>query len=158
MKACVADASSREAHVSFEQEEVALKFIGYFRDSWPDDFDEPLKLVSDDCYYQSIVPTTDRIQGKAAIKAKWERIRAEYGDQRHEMMAVGSSPNRVFTERIDYTLVGGKWVSIPLVAVFELNERNEITAWREYLDAGNVARQIGIDAGTLANSLNSDVA
>src|SRR3546814_8061312 len=48
--------------------DVALKCIGYFRDSWPDNLDDPLKLVEDDCYYQSIVPTTDPIRGKATIK------------------------------------------------------------------------------------------
>ena len=38
---------------------IALKFIGYFRDTWPDDLDDPLQLVEEDCYYQSIVPTTE---------------------------------------------------------------------------------------------------
>src|SRR3546814_5003492 len=85
---------------------ISLKFIGYFRDSWPDNLNDPLKLVEDDCYYQSIVPTTDPIRGKAAIKAKWEKIKAEYGDQRHEMKGVGSGGGFVFTERVDYTKPG----------------------------------------------------
>jgi limonene-1,2-epoxide hydrolase len=139
-----------------KQEEVALKFIGYFRDTWPENLDDPLKLVTEDCYYQSIVPTTDKIQGKAAIKAKWERIKADYGDQRHDMLGVGSSSNLVFTERTDYSFTNGKWVSIPLVAVFEVNEQNLISAWREYLDAGNVAQQFGMDVATLASSLSTD--
>jgi limonene-1,2-epoxide hydrolase len=138
-----------------KQEEVALKFIGYFRDSWPANLDDPLELVEDDCYYQSIVPTTDPIRGKAAIKAKWEKIRDDYGDQRHEMKGVGSSDRFVFTERVDYTKPADKWIPIPLVAVFEVNERGKIYAWREYLDGGNVARQIGIDVEQLENSLKS---
>src|SRR3546814_3069217 len=83
--------------------------------------------------YQSIVPTTDPIRGKAAIKAKWEKIKAEYGDQRHEMKGVGSGGGFVFTERVDYTKPGDTWIPIPLVAVFEVNERGKIFAWREYL-------------------------
>ncbi|HEY9578881.1 MAG TPA: limonene-1,2-epoxide hydrolase family protein [Rhizorhapis sp.] len=137
------------------QEDVALKFIGYFRDSWPDNLDDPLKLVEDDCYYQSIVPTTDPIRGKAAIKAKWEKIKAEYGDQRHEMKGVGSGGGFVFTERVDYTKPGDTWIPIPLVAVFEVNERGKIFAWREYLDGGNVARKIGIEVSQLEESLKS---
>ncbi len=137
------------------QEAVALEFIGYFRDSWPTDLDAPLKLVTEDCYYQSIVPTTDPIRGKAAIKAKWEKIKAEYGDQRHEMRGVGSSETLVFTERTDYTFTNGKWHSIPLVAVFEIGPDDRIFAWREYLDGGNVARQIGIDLADLEQSLRS---
>jgi limonene-1,2-epoxide hydrolase len=139
-----------------EQEATALRFIGYFRDTWPENLDAPLQLVTEDCYYQSIVPTTDPIRGKAAIKAKWERIKADYGDQRHDMRFVASGPNIVFTERTDYSFTGGKWVSIPLVAVFELNDDNQITAWREYLDAGNVARQIGMTMETLTASLSTE--
>jgi limonene-1,2-epoxide hydrolase len=137
-----------------KQEEVALKFIGYFRDTWPENLDDPLKLVSEDCYYQSIVPSTAPIRGKAAIKAKWERIKADYGDQRHEMKAVAASDTQVFTERTDYSYTNDKWVSIPLVAVFDINEKNQICGWREYLDAANVARQTGIDIEVLTKSLN----
>jgi limonene-1,2-epoxide hydrolase len=140
------------------EESIALKFIGYFRDSWPEDLDAPLQLVSEDCYYQSIVPTTDRICGKAAIKAKWERIKAEYGDQRHDMRGVASSDTLVFTERTDWSHTNGKWVSIPLVAVFEIGPEGKIVAWREYLDGGNVARQIGMDVNDLEQSLRSGAA
>ena len=138
------------------EEAIALEFIGYFRDTWPEDLDAPLRLVSEDCYYQSIVPTTDPIRGKAAIKAKWERIRAEYGDQRHDMKGVASSDTLVFTERTDWSHTNGKWVSIPLVAVFEIGAEGKIVAWREYLDGGNVARQIGMDLEALERSLTSE--
>ena len=141
-----------------KEEAIALEFIGHFRDSWPDDLDAPLRLVSDDCYYQSIVPTTDPIRGKAAIKAKWERIKADYGDQRHDMKGVASSDTLVFTERNDWSHTNGKWVSIPLVAVFEIGPQGKIVAWREYLDGGNVARQIGMAVEDLEQSLRSEPA
>ena len=136
-----------------KQEEVALKFIGYFRETWPANFDDPLKLVTEDCYYQGIVPTTAPIRGKAAIKAKWASIKAKFGDQRHDMLAVASNDRFVFTERIDYSHTNGKWVSIPLVAVFEVNENNQVAAWREYLDPGNVAHQMGINVDEIEKSL-----
>lgn len=134
------------------QEEIALRFIDYFRETWPADLDQPLKLVSEDCYYQSIVPTTEPIRGKAAIKDKWEKIKAEYGDQRHDMKAIGSGERHVFTERTDWTCYKGKWIPIPLVAVFEV-ENDLIVAWREYLDGGNVARQTGLTVEHLERSL-----
>lgn len=137
-----------------QQEDVALEFIGHFRDTWPADLDEPLKLVSEDCYYQSIVPTTDPIRGKAAIKEKWEKIKAEYGDQRHDMKAIGSSDRYVFTERTDWTCYKGKWIPIPLVAVFEI-ENGLVVAWREYLDGNNVARQAGLTVEHLEHSLTA---
>jgi limonene-1,2-epoxide hydrolase len=71
------------------------------------------------------------------------------------MKGVGSSDRFVFTERVDYTRPGDTWIPIPLVAVFEVNERGKIYAWREYLDGGNVARQIGIDVAQLEDWLKS---
>lgn len=138
-----------------DKQAVALEFIGYFRDSWPDDLDDPLRLVTEDCYYQSIVPTTAPIRGKAAIKTKWDKIRTEYGDQRHEMKAVAATGPFVFTERVDYTKPGDTWIPIPLVAVFEINDEGKIFAWREYLDGGNVARQLGMDVSALEQSLTT---
>lgn len=140
--------------MSRNAEEIALQFIGYFRDSWPENLDDPLALAADDCYYQSIVPTTEPIRGKAAIKEKWQRIKAQYGDQKHEMRAVAASDRFVFTERTDYTFYGDKWIPIPLVAVFEV-ENGKIVAWREYLDGGNVARQMGINVAELEESLTT---
>lgn len=136
-----------------DKQAVALEFIGYFRDSWPDNLDDPLRLVTEDCYYQSIVPTTQPIRGKAAIKDKWQKIRDEYGDQKHEMKGVAATGNFVFTERVDYTKPADTWIPIPLVAVFEVNDEGKIFAWREYLDGGNVARQLGMDVAALEQSL-----
>lgn len=137
-----------------DKQAVALKFIGYFRDSWPENFDDPLELVDDDCYYQGIVPTTELVRGKAAIKAKWQEIRTQFGDQRHEMRNWAATGDIVFTERVDYTKPGDTWIPIPLIAVFEVNDVGKICAWREYLDGGNVARQLGINVEELETSLN----
>jgi limonene-1,2-epoxide hydrolase len=39
----------------------------------------------------------------------------------------------------------GNPVVFDLVAVFELNENDQITAWREYFDSPAVARSMGIE-------------
>jgi limonene-1,2-epoxide hydrolase len=135
------------------EEAVALEFIGYFRDTWPADFDAPLALVTEDAYYQGVVPVTQPVRGKKAIKAKWEAIRAKYGDQKHTMIGSGSTGSFVFTERVDSSYTNGEWVQIPLVAVFEVNGDGKITAWREYLDLGNVARQSNMSSEEIEASL-----
>jgi limonene-1,2-epoxide hydrolase len=135
------------------EEAVVLKFIGAFRDTWPADFDVPLSLTTDDVYYQSIVPTTEPVKGRAAIKAKWQSIKEKFGDQKHQMISSASNGRFVFTERIDYTHTNGVWASIPLVAVFEVNEQGKIYAWREYLDGANVARQIGMKLEEIESAL-----
>jgi limonene-1,2-epoxide hydrolase len=136
-----------------EQEAVVHEFIGAFRDSWPDSFDGPLSLLADDATYQVIVPLTEPIQGRDAIKAEWEQMMERVSQQRHDMKAVASNDTTVFTERVDYSEMNGHWASIPLVAVFELNSDGKIAAWREYLDASNVAAQHGMTLDELRASV-----
>jgi limonene-1,2-epoxide hydrolase len=135
------------------EEAVALEFIGYFRDTWPENFDAPLALVTDDAYYQGVVPVTAPVRGKQAIKDKWQGIRDKYGDQKHTMIGYGSTGKFVFTERVDESYTDGKWVQIPLVAVFEVNEAGKIYAWREYLDLGRVAKLSDMTYDEIAESL-----
>jgi limonene-1,2-epoxide hydrolase len=135
-----------------QQEAVVRQFIDAFRDSWPDDFDAPLALLAEDATYQVIVPITDPIQGREAIKAEWEQMKQRVTDQRHEMKAVASNDEVVFTERVDHALMNGHWASIPLVAVFEVSA-GKIVRWREYLDASNVARQHGMTLDELRASV-----
>jgi limonene-1,2-epoxide hydrolase len=125
------------------QEEVVLEFIGHFRDGWPDDLDAPLALLADEAYYQVIVPVTKPIRGRALIKKAWQRMQSQMESQRHDMVAVGSGGRFVFTERVDHSLMNGRWDDVPLVAVFELDDDDKIVAWREYLDSANVASQHG---------------
>jgi limonene-1,2-epoxide hydrolase len=99
------------------------------------------------------VPVTAPIRGKKAIKAKWEGIRAKYGDQKHTMIGYGSTGSFVFTERVDMSYTNGKWVEIPLVAVFEVNADGKIHAWREYLDLGHVAQQSNMTYEEIQGSL-----
>jgi limonene-1,2-epoxide hydrolase len=139
--------------VGAEQEAVVRRFIDAFRDSWPEDLDEPLSLLADDVTYQVIVPITEPIRGREAIKAEWEQMMTRVPKQRHEMKNVGSNDRVVFTERVDYAEMNGHWASIPLVAVFELNNEGKIKSWREYLDSGNVARQHGMSVDELKASL-----
>lgn len=135
-------------------EQIAEDFIRYFRDSWPYDFDEPLRYLAEDCYYQGVVPVTDPISGRAAIKAKLQAMRDLYPEQRHDMKASAAKGRYVFQERTDWALIAGRWVEIPLVAVFEV-EGDSIVAWREYLDSGHVAQQSDVDLQGLQASMST---
>jgi limonene-1,2-epoxide hydrolase len=129
--------------VGAKEEEIVLKFIGAFRDSWPDDLDEPLALLAEDASYTMIEGLTDPVRGRAAIKAEWERMLTFCPQQKHEMKAVGSSDRFVFTERVDYAYTNNIWAAIPLCAVFEVAD-GKIVRWREYLDPACVARQLNM--------------
>jgi len=135
------------------QEQIVLDFIGAYRDSWPPDLEAALKPLAKDAYYQIVVPTIPPIHGRDRILAEHQLMKQKVLDQKHEMKAIGSRGNTVFTERVDYSLRNGKWTPVPLVAVFELNEDGEITAWREYLDLANTARSHGMKVEDLLKSL-----
>jgi limonene-1,2-epoxide hydrolase len=134
-------------------EAIVRAFIGAFRDSWPADFDAALAPLADDASYQIVVPTIAPIHGRGAIKAELLRMKAKVAEQKHEMKHVAASGGTVFTERVDQSLRNGRWVAIPLVAVFEVDATGRITAWREYLDLGHAAQQHGMSFEALQQSL-----
>lgn len=138
--------------MSKEQEQVVLGVIGHFENGWPDNLDAALANLSDDAYYQMVVPLTEPFRGKARVKAAIELQMSGCAQQRHEMKAIGSGEGVVFTERLDHVLLNGAWLEIPLVAVWNVNEDGKVTAWREYIDTTSVAKQIGVEAETLIRS------
>src|SRR6202161_300853 len=111
------------------EEKIVTDFIGQFRDSWPADLDAALRALAEEAYYQIVVPTIAPIRGRANVLAELRMMKEKIGPQRHEMKAVVSGGNCVFTERIDHSQRNGKWSAIPLVAVFEVNSAGKITAW-----------------------------
>jgi limonene-1,2-epoxide hydrolase len=135
------------------EEKIVLDFISAYRDSWPADLDAALAPLSEDAYYQIVVPTIAPVRGRAKIAAEHRLMQETVTDQKHEMIAYGSGGNVVFTERVDKSFRNGKWTPVPLVAVFEVNDDGKITAWREYLDLANTARQHGMTVEALWTSL-----
>ena len=136
-----------------KQEKIVLDFIDAYRVSWPADLAAALEPLSEDAYYQIVVPTIPPVRGRARILAEHQLMKEKVLDQKHEMKAWGSHGNTVFTERVDYSLRNNKWTPIPLVAVFDLNDAGEIIAWREYLDLVNTARSHGMPVEELLRSL-----
>lgn len=135
------------------QEKIVFDFISAYRDSWPPDLAAALDPLTDDAYYQIVVPTSEPIRGREAILKCHQRMKDHIGDQRHTMKNVVSYKNTVVTERVDQSFEHGHWVSIPLCAVFELNDDGKIFAWREYLDLAHVAKQNDSTAETLLGML-----
>lgn len=139
--------------MSITPEQTVRQFIAAFRVTWPSDFDVALAPLSEDASYQIVVPTIAPIRGRATIKAELLRMQTRVADQKHVMKHVAASGNTVFTERVDSSRRNGHWVEIPLVAVFELNDRGQIAVWREYLDLSNVAHKHGMSVDALRQSL-----
>ncbi|MDA7086262.1 limonene-1,2-epoxide hydrolase family protein [Pseudomonas sp. SA3-5] len=115
-------------------EQVVREFIGHFHNSWPDDLRQPLALLAEDAYYQMVTPTIAAVHGREDILKVLEAVKAKVVNQKHELIKVATLGNVVFMERVDQSYCDGKWVDVPMVAVFELNDAGKIIAWREYLD------------------------
>jgi len=125
-------------------EKIVRKFISYFQKNWPEDFEAAVAYLDADAYYQMATPTIPPVQGREAILKALQAMKSRVAEQEHEVINVAASDSVVFMERVDYSFRGGKWVSVPLVAVFELNAEGKITAWREYLDIYNNIKQHGV--------------
>lgn len=137
-----------------KQEEIVLNFIDAYRESWPADLAAALEPLAEDAYYQIVVPTIAPVVGRDRILAEHVLMKQKSTEQRHDMKFWGSNGNVVFTERLDWSRRNGKWSSIPLVAVFEVNDAGKISAWREYLDLIHISRSHGMTADELMHSLD----
>jgi limonene-1,2-epoxide hydrolase len=51
-----------------------------------------------------------------------------------EVVHTVSNGEFVFDERVDSFELNGKWVSLPVVGVFEMTQSGKIGAWRDYFD------------------------
>jgi limonene-1,2-epoxide hydrolase len=52
--------------------------------------------------------------------------------------------NRELTDR-DHFVFMGRPVAFEFVAIFEVDDDNKISAWREYFDTASVAKAMGIE-------------
>jgi limonene-1,2-epoxide hydrolase len=132
-----------------------LAFLDAFHVAGTPDFSALAQHFAEGCYYQPLVPATERIVGRAAIAAALEKQFQTYYECQCEIHASAAMGHFVFTERTDHVTLhaGDRKVGSRVCAVFELNEAGEITGWREYWDSGDVMRQMGISAEELAAAM-----
>jgi limonene-1,2-epoxide hydrolase len=97
-------------------------------------------LLADDVSYEN-VPMSP-VPGRDATRAVLERFvgpctRIEWPVKRQM-----ESGNSVMNERVDRFEINGTWVELPVVGVFEVNDDDLITLWRDYFDLDTYMRQM----------------
>lgn len=103
------------------------------------DLDAVCALVTDDLVYDNVpigvVHGPDGVRSvlsggvtQAASQVEWVV---------HRQVADGST---VMNERTDRFLVDGRWVEIPIAAVFEVRD-GKVALWRDYFDLDTYRRQ-----------------
>ena len=126
-----------------------------FCDAWGDetrraDVDRIVSMFAEDGYWALYVPGGPVIRGRAALRAEIERqlgyVQATHCGIQHMV----SNDHMVMTERLDHFTKNGKRANHALVAVYELDDQGLITAWREYFDTLDLARQTGSEPGRLS--------
>jgi limonene-1,2-epoxide hydrolase len=104
------------------------------------EIDAAMEMATDDLEYHNI--PMDKLEGKAAAREFLEGFLA--GSQGlewviHHQVANG---DLVMNERTDRFEMGGKWIDLPVVGVFELRD-GKVARWRDYFDVQMFASQMG---------------
>ena len=127
-----------------------------FCDAWGDgssasspDVPTLLSKLAPDAYWHLWVPGGRTVRGRSELEAEIQRQVRHGTHQRCEIVKLVAGSHLVFTERVDSFHWNGVRATSHVGAMFELNDAGEITAWREYFDMVNVARQLGVDPAVL---------
>jgi limonene-1,2-epoxide hydrolase len=106
----------------------------------PLNYDDALKLVSDNCEYTN-PPPIGAVYGPAAIRGVLEPFFGPTIENEFRILREAASGPVVFIERLDRHLFGEKWVELPVTGVLEVHD-GLITYWRDYFDAATILSQI----------------
>jgi limonene-1,2-epoxide hydrolase len=103
--------------------------------------DELLGYFTPDAVYHNI--PLEPLHGIEAIRGTLEMFVTPAQSIEFELLAIASSGNLVFTERIDRFTILGHEVTLPVAGVFEV-KNGKIVAWRDYFDMQTWMRQSGM--------------
>jgi limonene-1,2-epoxide hydrolase len=136
-----------------KQEEVVLRFLSQFTGGeWPD-IDSLVASFSLDSVNYVLFPTTKPVIGRERLKEELVRQAKTSQTPRSEVKAYASNGKYVFVERVDSFITHGISHTVSMNSVFEVNSENLISAWREYFDSGDVARQLHMSADDMGKLL-----
>lgn len=116
----------------------------------PADAEKIASYFAKDGYWRLYEPAGPTIQGRDAILAEIKRQMGYVDLPECNTKLMVSSDKVVMTEREDYFTKNGRRARHSLTAVFELNDQNEITAWREYFDLNDLAKETAADPNKLS--------
>jgi len=98
-----------------------------------------------DAVYHNI--PMEPVRGKDAIKASLAPFVGMASEVQFEVLRSVTEGNIVMNERIDRFNIGGKWLTIAVMGVFEVGP-NGITAWRDYFDLAQFQSQMAAIQGS----------
>jgi limonene-1,2-epoxide hydrolase len=103
-----------------------------------------VSCFAEDARWTLYMPDGPTLVGRAAIGAELAR-QAAYVDQvQSQIMLVASSDDMVVAERRDRFTRNGRPIARSVAGAFEIDAQGLITAWRDYFDGLDFARQAGV--------------
>ncbi len=114
------------------------------------DVEKIVSFFAPEGYWTLYMPDGPTIRGREALMSEIQRQMTYVQLPECNIVHLSSTDNVVFTERVDYFTKNGNRVKHSLAAVYELNADNLITAWREYFDILDVAKQSNSDPDKLS--------
>lgn len=121
-----------------DNNDLVAEFIACWREK---NVDKMLDYFSDDAVYTNI-PIDPPNVGKPAIRNVIESFMAMA--QALEFIVhhqAETADGLVLNERTDRFLINEKWVELPVMGIFEL-QNGKIKAWRDYFDINQFTRQM----------------
>ena len=106
----------------------------------PLNYDEALKLISDNCEYIN-PPPLGTVVGPAGVRAVLEPFFGPTKENEFRVLREAAAGPVVILERLDRHLFGDKWVELPVTGVYEVHD-GLITYWRDYFDAPTILSQL----------------
>ena len=106
----------------------------------PLNYDEALKLISDNCEYIN-PPPLGTVVGPAGVRAVLEPFFGPTKENEFRALREAAAGPVVILERLDRHLFGDKWVELPVTGVYEVHD-GLITYWRDYFDAPTILSQL----------------
>ena len=102
--------------------------------------DELVEFFAPDAVYHNM--PLEPLRGIAAIRETLNMFVTPAEHIEFEVLALASTGDLVFTERVDRFTLMGKTVALPVAGVFQVRD-GQITAWRDYFDMQTWLRQTG---------------
>lgn len=104
------------------------------------DVDELMTFIAPDCLYHNI--PMEPVKGSAAIRVALSGFATMASEAEWVLHQIAENDHGVvLTERTDRFKIGGKWVELPVMGIFELRD-GLITAWRDYFDLHQFTKQL----------------
>lgn len=104
------------------------------------DYDTACALIAENCQYSNMPAGMETVTGPAGVRSVLEPFFAPTLENEFKILRCVSEGTTVIMERLDRHRLPDRWVELPVVGVFEVNN-GRITLWRDYFDLPTLANE-----------------